>query len=374
MTDGSVGRPDNSFSSPSSSDIAGGAPANSTAGTIGISLLVFEAAPWVRMLLSNICSFTAQSTVVALHANAGVNYSQLVLRDWESPRVSVNPERIIVGRAQGSILWAHVLNAVHLGTRWPACSHVVLQASNMMWLRPGMEVRVLDRSYSLSSHFPAPSTETKRHFRSALYRELTSGGRYPFAYHEGSFYPLPAVVAFRDFVLSWVASNRTSLDRTLLRVGSYPEEAWLQAFVANHYPPFLAAISSKSYKSSRQLCWRLQSHAMHTSPVVMETVGCGRMPWLYASKLVRGLADNVSRVVGVISSRAFSSTPACNATASGAATLATKGSELPRRWEPDASLSSFEHLQRLDEWCQRFWRPSGTRVSTRYSRFYEECS
>ena len=64
----------------------------------------------------------------------------------------------------GSILYAHALNAFAAAVQWPAARYIVLQASNMLWVRPGMEARVRRLRHSLGRRdcareprrFPAP--------------------------------------------------------------------------------------------------------------------------------------------------------------------------------------------------------------------------
>ena len=112
------------------------------------------------------------------------------------------------------------------------------QASNTMWLRRGMESVVFSKSYSIGSTWRSFDSEIKMHKRFALFRALTGGEQPPFAYHEGSFYPVEAIRAFQDFVLTWNRENNQSLKASMLKVPNYPEEQWLQGFVVSHFEPF----------------------------------------------------------------------------------------------------------------------------------------
>jgi hypothetical protein len=310
---------------------------------VGISLVAYEEHNWIDALLRNALAFSSETTRVVLHLNRASAYANSTMAAWETKRVSLNPHRIRVSRETGSILWAHVLNSVHLSNRWPACKHVVLQASNMLWLRSGMEATVLSKTYSIGRRWRSFKTEVERHSQNELFRALTEGGRHPFAYHEGSFYPVAAMLSFREFVLGFLRQkSNATLSSALLNVGSYPEESWLQGFVVNRFEPFRSEWLNGTRNHSSQLCWRVRAHLAHTPPDVVEAVGCGRQPSLFATKLVRGLADSVTRAVTTLDARAFGpSNSRCAPTASAwNETDLPNASVLLELWDPDAVVQS----------------------------------
>jgi hypothetical protein len=340
--------------------------------SVGVSLVVFEAPRWVSALLHNLNAFTRTSTRVVLHLNNMSRYEDETLASWASSRVLINPERLVVGRATGSILWAHVLNVKHMALQWPDCRFVVLQASNTMWLRGGMEEVVLARSYSVPPQRWSKNGSAAWHRRYPLWRALINRSRIPHtSYHEGSFFPVSAVEAFRTFVLAWLREQRADLGSSLLRVGGYPEEWFLQAFLANSFAPYYEQVYNRTTHSAhKQLCWRAKSHPQRTAPELVEAVGCGRHRGLYATKLLRSFADNVTRVVAVLREHAFANSAACAADPS-PLPGADSANALLARWDPEGAPKGRAELERIEEWCSSL---SGDRTFTRFSRSYEPCS
>ena len=125
------------------------------------------------------------------------------------------------------------------------------------------------------------------------------------AYHEGSFWPIASVLAFHDFLaraLSQPGGGRSaSVEKSLSKVGRWPEELWLQAYVANHDQSYAAALARGPLLGwpVGQLCWRDKSHFPNgTSQRLVEGIRDGSLKgsaqW-YASKVQRGLQDPVTR-------------------------------------------------------------------------------
>ena len=108
-----------------------------------------------------------------LHLNNRTKYAQCLIGRWNRSigRVGVAAGRVAVERAKGSLLWAHLTNAQSIAWRWPAAHYVVLQASNMMWVRPGMEEVVATLQMSASVEVPDNSQGKK-----ALRKMLQSDG------------------------------------------------------------------------------------------------------------------------------------------------------------------------------------------------------
>ena len=284
-----------------------------------ISLVAYEEADWIDALLNNALSMTRAR--IALHLNRASSYNAADIARWNVSRVAVNPHRILVQRGYGSILYAHVMNTWLLARQWPTkCRLVVLQASNMLWLRSGMEQRVASRGYSMDArelHRHTNRTpEVASHLRWPLYRALTTPPpdadsknnkepHFPMAYHEGSYFPITSVLAFRDFIMDWLRSRggprgQATIGQHLLRVSRFPEETWLQAFVANHDRSYAKALRRGplwTYTSS-QLCWRGKSHFTNRGVVdgIRNRSLKDAAQW-FASKVRRGLHDPVTRYV-----------------------------------------------------------------------------
>jgi hypothetical protein len=132
---------------------------DSVAGIVVISTLCFESPPEIRDLVGNFLTFTEPSTQLVLHINAAsVEYNGALIKknadfEWVTNRtnVHINPKRIHVRWGTYSIVHAHLINAqyafkyIHgIGATPEVVSRsiFVMQASNMFWVRPGMEVHV----------------------------------------------------------------------------------------------------------------------------------------------------------------------------------------------------------------------------------------
>ena len=190
------------------------APAAPAAGRVAVSLLAYHPSPWVDVLLKNLHKHTEPTTIIALHLNALTHYPAGDVRRWNaSANVLVVPDRVAVQRAHGSILAAHVVNARAISRAWPDCAYVVLQASNMLWHRPGMEstVRALRHSVAEKRKGTVPARSRARHhpFWRFLYgqRGLDGSGQ-----HEGAFFPLGVVLRFGAVLDGWLL-NRTKSGR-----------------------------------------------------------------------------------------------------------------------------------------------------------------
>ena len=104
-----------------------------------MSLVAYEEEAWVTALLHNILDFTQDETRIVVHLSAQSNYTASTLETWDRGRVAVNPTRLPTWKGSGAILYGHLLNARHAEARWPGhCCILVMQASNMLWVRRGM--------------------------------------------------------------------------------------------------------------------------------------------------------------------------------------------------------------------------------------------
>ena len=278
-------------------------------GTVCISLVAYEDVHWIQALIDNIRAYTASP--VALHLNALSRYDASQLQRWDSPQsgVFVTDSRIAVFRNKGSILYAHVLNARLLARRCASCQFMVMQASNMLWLRAGMEAHVIAHQYSLGSRNAGSPRATAVHVNdSAFYRALITpvppcnattdhwrlshgfcSSRQPTSQHEGSFYPLGAFLSFEASLRRFLDMAGASLGDTLIRAFPWPEESFLQGFVQNQYAPYRQWAKNHSTHSC-ELCWRA-SHAPHptkTDALMAAAIRGGKMPCFFAMKVVRG--------------------------------------------------------------------------------------
>lgn len=78
---------------------------------LAISLPVFTSAGWVEFLLANALGLSEPSTGVMLHLNEESVYPPCTVARWNgTSRIGVSPARVRVARAQGTLLYAHLLN------------------------------------------------------------------------------------------------------------------------------------------------------------------------------------------------------------------------------------------------------------------------
>ena len=80
------------------------------------------------------------------------------------------------------------------------------QASNSMWVRPGWEAAVRTAGFSLGQdavRWAPPLEVAAAH---PFYRNVTTRGRHSWTYHEGSFYPMNELQAFRARLDAWLTA------------------------------------------------------------------------------------------------------------------------------------------------------------------------
>mmetsp|Transcript_4430 Transcript_4430/g.11622 ORF Transcript_4430/g.11622 Transcript_4430/m.11622 type:complete len:380 (+) Transcript_4430:62-1201(+) len=266
---------------------------------------------WVQTLMDNVMRLSREDTHVVLHLSSTLKCADIDLNRWrhEHRRLILNPARLTTRAGTGSVLRAHLLNARHAATKWASepnrcCCSFIMQSSNMLWLRPGMEQRVMELGSSLGrtgwggvsklltvrlmqigieahtkgtvpdqkhlpSYLPAQSLLTT----AAVYHNLTASSihsmpLHAFEYHEGSFYPLATVLRFLSRIELLISSSQ--MDAAM----NYPEEFWLQAYVLNHEDANLA------HPTSQQLCLRSlvaagkTAHGVHAAERLATTAGC----------------------------------------------------------------------------------------------------
>ena len=273
---------------------------NGTSGTL-ISIAVgneTRSCQWVEALLQNALAFSRRDTRVVVHISSTLSCAAVDLVRWNrssgADRVLVNPVRLATRLGHGSVLYSHLLNARAAAARWRGCCcQFVMQASNMLWVRRGMEARVDELGCSvgregwrkpnkdmplLMSGFLNGTVGDKTSAR--IYRDLTrtqrkmtaraifalrvrqpeqrrdvdsslhgggaSEGRHAWSYHEGSFYPHATVLRF----LAYLEAALT-FDEIMLSSNS-PEEWWLPAWTLNREPS-----TTPVQRTTQQLCMRL---------------------------------------------------------------------------------------------------------------------
>ena len=220
-------------------------PPAASSGAACISLVAYENVVWIDALLDNALTLTGAH--VALHLNALSAYDAFDLERWAAmERVVLSQERVAVSRNTGSILYAHLINARTLNASFP-CTEIVLQASNMAWVRPGMDAEVTRRHSFLTDD--AALANVSAASCSALYAGRVGAnqicnaalsspivqhlarkrGLWTWKAHEGSFYPLAWELEFGAVLDSWAQANRFNV----LEATPMPEEFWLPIWVLN---------------------------------------------------------------------------------------------------------------------------------------------
>ena len=195
-----------------------------------VVMSVFEPAWYVRETLTNTLAFTSRQTGVVLHFNRRTEYADSDMRwFWTRPRVEVNCWRTRVTSYSKTLLLSQALSI-----KWAACrgampKYVLFQASNMWWIRTGVEQHVQHFQASMFSvqdrvacetlqvhghprcKLPVPSSQLQRvgwqwgpSSNCTTSYILDLDARKPLredglpvfmsTKHEGSFYPFPAVL------------------------------------------------------------------------------------------------------------------------------------------------------------------------------------
>ena len=125
-----------------------------------LSVSMFEPAWYLRETLDNALANTESTTLILVHLNLNTNYSSSQAGSqrmahlewlWAQERIEVSCFRQHVLPYSGTVLLAMLTNLL-----WTRCrglsdsaTHIVFQASNMWWWRPGMEAFVRARDASV---------------------------------------------------------------------------------------------------------------------------------------------------------------------------------------------------------------------------------
>lgn len=197
-------------------------------GDVCISLVAYEDPVWINLLIRNVLRFTDCSTKVALHLNRLTNYSNEDIDNFDksSSRVSVNPERVEVHRSRPSVLHAHVLNAIHMQKVWgKQCNHYVMQASNMLWIKLGME------SYTEEFRVSGMHSRTFGECDGLCAQLGWSPKDRAWKQPEGTFVPMSLMSSFVMHYMRWF---HTLPDWEYFHVAGPKEEDWLQTYSCVH--------------------------------------------------------------------------------------------------------------------------------------------
>merc|ERR1719343_1254133 len=209
---------------------------------------VFEEPSFVDALLHNFLFFTEAKTKIAMHLDNVSEYDQSRIDGFVSDRVAVTRERIEIKKIGGSILYAHLLNAMTLDERWPGvCDLFVMQSSNMMWVRSGMENVVRKHRYAqVGRAYPQIASQS-----GPFWQELTRMGHTGWGQPEGAFFPMSMIRNFKAFMDGWLARTHQHVD-VLLNVRVFVEAFWLPTYAVN----FQDDLPEESVTGSYALCYR----------------------------------------------------------------------------------------------------------------------
>lgn len=214
---------------------------HSTDKAVCVSLVAFEETEYVEALIENFLFFSEPTTKLAIHLNSGQEYNGTE-KSWASHRVALTKERIAVHKFRGSVLYAHLLNVDTMARTWPGtCEYYVIQASNMMWVRSGMEQYVRKYEFSplgssvnvISNCAWNKEVENSRTFVGFSSKLNAIKKVYGYGQPEGSFFPFAAVKRFKvmmDRHLREVHDDGSGI----YNASCYFENAWLQTYVLNY--------------------------------------------------------------------------------------------------------------------------------------------
>lgn len=212
-----------------------------------ISLAAYEEPWWIDAVLENAQKFLEPNTTIMLHLNSEAEYSEEQIAQWNKSihRVFVTPERIAAQRFHGSILYSHLMNVKYLPSN---CHYILLQASNMLWMRRGVEDAVRDQHLGGVNNITCKcKTECmcrKRMLHDFFRNWLVSLGGpvnettpvMGWGQHEGAFYPVSIVKEFTEYLNKYLETPQRSLAAEVLNAMDDAEEYWLQTYALNRVP------------------------------------------------------------------------------------------------------------------------------------------
>lgn len=209
--------------------------------TICVSLVAYEEEEYMKALIQNFLHFTEPSTKLAIHLDRHSSYNGSEPRSWASNRIAITRTRVGVNRLEGSVLYAHMLNVKTMEDTWPgACKYWVMQASNMVWVRSGMEPHVRDYKYSpLGKHSkpmrcafdPVDHSQTFVTFSDMIISKKIKK-IYGWGQPEGSFFPFSMVKQF-ERKMTRHSQDMDDNGSGIFRAKCPLESTWLQTYALN---------------------------------------------------------------------------------------------------------------------------------------------
>jgi len=220
------------------------------------SLAAFEEPDFIDALINNFAHFTDESSRMSIHLNSLTEYDPKQLKKWDGAkdgRVVLTEQRVPVRWFKGSIFYAHLLNARRMEEMWPGyCKYYVMQASNMMWVRQGVEAQVRRQKYA--QLIDQPDT-LKENWEQPMTRDMYNEGRHKLGWGqpEGAFYPMKLVRDFDVYMKSWMQTNGYN-ESYLVDMKLYAEAFWFQHYALNLADP--QPPKEFDYESTLPICWR----------------------------------------------------------------------------------------------------------------------
>lgn len=209
--------------------------------TVCVSVAAFETPDYIEALIENFLHFSERSTKLAIHLDFSSDYNGTE-NEWASDRVAITQNRVDVKAFHGSVLYSHMLNVDTMEKTWPhQCAYWVLQASNMMWVRKGMEEHVRDYRFSpLGSHTNGGGPcawnheiEDSKTFVGFSEKLNSRKNVYGWGQPEGSFFPFSMVKDFKAMMDQHLRKERDS-GSGIYDAKCYFENVWLQTYALNY--------------------------------------------------------------------------------------------------------------------------------------------
>jgi len=201
-----------------------------------VSIAAYEDPDWIDALLENALRFTEPGTHITVHLNSLSNYTEEQLRTWDDmDRVQINSRRVAVQAFHGGILYSHMLNVRVMPS---FCEHVIMQASNMMWVRRGMEDAVRGQRYGGIFNVTCDGGMCQKRMLNPFFKDRLVGtnGLIGWGAHEGAFYPMRTVKGFIAYLDEYITEMSLSIQKDVVEANDDAEEWWLQTYMVNREP------------------------------------------------------------------------------------------------------------------------------------------
>lgn len=288
-------------------------PENPNSTRVCISLAAYEEPWWIDAVLENAQKFLEPNTTIMLHLNSEAEYSEAQIAQWNKSfhRVFVTPERVAAQRFHGSILYSHLMNVKYLPSN---CHYVLLQASNMLWMRRGVEDAVRDQHMggvnNITCKCQGECMCRKRMLHDFFRNWLVSMGgpinetapAMGWGYHEGAFYPVTLVKEFAEYLDKYLDNPHRTLDVEVLNAMDDAEEYWLQTYALNRIPwkeeygPALALFETTEVGVSLESAKSIQKGEKPPPPFWNDKL-FGKHGFFAAKRIMRDLQNPVTSYI-----------------------------------------------------------------------------